>query len=408
MILFLRKRLVIVFTSIIVALNILSMAVLLVYLHTGSKEVCKKHLLENISYQYIPNYRQGGLDKITRTYDEYYLQVIDRQGKVIGHTQNIRHITLEPNISLVRHALSGKTVFEEAQNGPFRYLVSYFPLDQNTAGQIAMSIDPMIAYENNFIKLVLYSIPGMLILSYLTSRVLVVYALRPAVDFCKFQENFLSNIAHELRSPLTSLQGNLEVSLRKDRTASEYKETLQIGLHETHRIIDLLNNLGLLASSRLKALDMESSQIDLDGILAGVIDFYTPQIKSKAIEVDMGEIAGITCLCDESLIKRSIENLIDNAVKYTPEKGKIEITFSKDQANIYLTIANTAKDVHEDEFKDLLEPFYRGKSIPSADIEGKGLGLYIAAYIVRSHNGDIKVALTPDKMFAVTISLPVK
>jgi len=408
MILFLRKRLVLVFTSIIVALNILSMAVLLVYLHTGSKEVCKKHLLEDISYEYLPNYRDGGLDKITRTYDEDYLQVIDRQGKVIGYTQKIRRITLEPNLGLVRRALSGKTVFEEVRIGPSSYLVSYFPLDQNTAGQIAMSIDPMIAYENNFIKLVLYSIPGMLVLSYLTSRILLVYALRPAVDFCEFQENFLSNIAHELRSPLTSLQGNLEVSLRKDRSANEYKEALQIGLNETHRIIDLLNNLGLLASSRFKPLDTESSQIDLDGILASVIDFYTPQINSKKIEVEMGEIAGISCLCDESLIKRSIENLIDNAVKYTPPNGKIKIAFSRDSANIHLTIANTAKDIHEDEFKALLEPFYRGKSTPSSDIEGKGLGLYIAAYIIRSHNGDIKIALTPEKMFAVTVTLPVK
>ena len=408
MILLIKNRLVLVFTLIIVILNVLSMSVLLVYLHIGSKEVCKKHLIEDISGEYLPNYRLGGLDKITQIYDEDYLQVIDRQGKIIGYTQNIRRIAVEPDLSLVRQALSGKTIFSEVQIGTGHYLTSYFPLDKNTAGQIAMSIDPMIAYENNFIKLVLFSIPGMLLLSYLTSRILVVYALKPAVEFCEFQENFLSNISHELRSPLTSLQGNLEVSLRKDRTAGEYKETLQIGLNETRRIIDLLNNLGLLASSRFKPLDIVSSQIGLDGILANVIGSFLPQIESKAIELHMGEIAHIKCFCDESLIKRAIENLIDNAVKYTPEKGKIEITFSQDSRTIYLTISNSARDIHRDEFKDLLEPFYRGRSISSADIEGKGLGLHIAAYIIHSHRGEIKIALTPDRMFSVTITLPVK
>ena len=408
MILFLRKRLVLVFTSIIVVLNILSMSVLLVYLHLGSREVCKKHLIDDIDSSYLPNYRLGGIKKIAQMYGDEYLQVIGRSGNVIGHTQNTLNIATKPNLDMVSRALAGKTSFEEIKVGRFNYLLAYFPLDQDMAGQIVMSIDPMIAYENNFIRLVIYSIPGMLLLSYLTSRVLVAYALRPAADFCEFQENFLSNIAHELRSPLTSLQGNLEVALRKERPAGEYKETLKVGLKETHRVIDLLNNLGLLASSRFKPLDMEARRIDLDGILAGVINFYAPQIKSKEIEVNMGDIAGISCLCDESLIKRSIENLIDNAIKYTPEKGKMDITSSKDAANVYITIANTAKDIREEELKDLLEPFYRGKSIPSGEIEGKGLGLYIAAYIIRSHNGDIKIALTPDNMFAVTITLPVK
>lgn len=276
------------------------------------------------------------------------------------------------------------------------------------AAMVAMPVDIMLAYRNQFLKLVLFSIPGMLALSYITSRVLVDYALKPAVDFCRFQENFLSNVAHELRSPLASLQGNLEVSLRRERPVEEYKEAIGISLKETRRMIDLLKNLHLLASSRLKPLDILHKQVDLEDIVSDLINRYRAQIDSKNIDLSIENISGASCFCDKSLIKRAVENLLDNAVKYTPDRGTIKIIVLKDSRSLFLTIKNTAPDIQADEVKYLFEAFYRGKNIVNKDIEGKGLGLYITRYILRSHKGDITVAVTPDNLFSVTIALPFK
>ena len=107
-------------------------------------------------------------------------------------------------------------------------------------------------------------------------------------------------------------------------------------------------------------------------------------------------------------MKRALENLIDNAVRYTPDKGTIKIAASKDSRFIYLTIENTAPDMQAEEVKYLFEAFYRGKNTVNKDIEGKGLGLYITRYILRSHKGDITVTITPDHLFSATISLPLK
>ena len=276
------------------------------------------------------------------------------------------------------------------------------------AKTVAMPVDIMLLYRSQFLTLVLFSIPAMLALSYIASRVLVSYALKPAVDFCRFQENFLSNVAHELRSPLASLQGNLEVSLRRERPVGEYKEAIRISLKETRRIIDLLKNLHLLASSQLKPLDILHKQVSLDGIISDLINRYQVQIDSKNITISIENVSNASCFCDKSLIKRALENLIDNAVKYTPDKGAIKIIASKDSRSVYLAIENTATDIQADEVQYLFEAFYRGKHIANKDIEGKGLGLYITRYILRSHKGDITVTVTPDHRFSVTISLPLK
>jgi signal transduction histidine kinase len=403
-----QKRLVLIFALVIISANVFGMSVLLFYLHISEMSVCKKHLIEDINNEFVPNYLQGGPERIAQIFDEDYFQILTKSGYVIGGSKKSQRFTLRVDEGLLREALAGKRVFQDVKIGSLNYLVSYFPLGEGSIGRAAMSVDIMLEYRNQFLRLVLFSIPGMLIFSYLTSRILVNHALKPAVDFCKFQENFLSNVTHELRSPLASLQGNLEVSLRKERSVQEYKEAITISLKEARRIIDLLKNLHLLASSQLKPLDILHRPVDLERILSALIDRYRPQIDLKNIVLSVKNIPGAVCFCDESLIKRALENLIDNTVKYTPPKGTIKITTSKDPRNIYLTIENTAEDIHADENEYLLEAFYRGKNVANKGLEGKGLGLYITRYILKSHNGNITAAVTPDHMFSVTMSLPSK
>jgi two-component system heavy metal sensor histidine kinase CusS len=129
---------------------------------------------------------------------------------------------------------------------------------------------------------------------------------------------------------------------------------------------------------------------------------------SHGIMFTLAEASGITCHCDEALIRRTIENLIDNAVKYTPDNGSISMSADKDQKKISLTITNTCKNIDREEIKHIFDPFYRGRTTRQSNIEGKGLGLYISRYIIRSHGGDIRVNNTYGNLFSLTVTLPLK
>ena len=269
-----------------------------------------------------------------------------------------------------------------------------------------MSLADVKKYESVFLKLIFVTLPGIFLISFFMSRYLVNQAMEQISVFFTFQETFSSNVTHELRSPLASLKGNLEVTLRKDRGAEEYKDTLNLSLKEVDRIINLLNNLNLLASSKFKHLDLFKDSVDISKVIDELVRAYTPVLQAKKINFDVAKVARATCICDESLIRRTIENLIDNAVKYTPEGGSISLQAAKEAKKILITITNTCLPMDNNDIEHIFQPFFRGKNVVSRDSEGKGLGLYISRYIVRSHGGDITVNKTYGNLFSITISLP--
>lgn len=128
---------------------------------------------------------------------------------------------------------------------------------------------------------------------------------------------------------------------------------------------------------------------------------------TKQVSLDISEMPSINCICDEGLIRRTIENLLDNAVKYTPAGGSIKLSLSRRKGTIFITISNTCEPIEKKELKNLFEPFYRGQRSHLYS-EGKGLGLYIVRYIVRSHGGEVFINKTDEKLFSVTVTLPAK
>jgi hypothetical protein len=405
---FIRKRLIIIFTSVVIAFNVLAMAVVLYYIHESILNVNKHEIRNDIEKEFIPHYRQDP-DRLSMIYSENYLQILNKNGDIVGGTIRSHEFTLGIDRDNLKSAFTGNTVFQTAEVGNSGYLISYFPLDENHTGRVAMSLNKTREFEENFLNLILLSLPLMLLSSYIVSRFLVSHALKPAVDVCTFQENFMSNITHELRSPLSSIKGNLEVSLRKDRTTEEYKDFINISLKETNRLIDLLRNMHLLASSKFRPLELTKKQTDLKMIIQELIGSYIPEIRLKKINLEIAEISDAICSCDEGLIKIAITNLIENAAKYTPEGGFIKISAFQEHKKVYLRIENTAEKLNKEELKLLVEPFYRSREVAKNHIiEGQGLGLYIARYIILSHHGNIKIDMPDKDHFTVTVSFPSK
>jgi len=402
-----NKRLTRIFASVIVAFVILIEAASFIFLHLSLMQGLKNHVIDDVRVEFLHYFQAKDFDAINSLREDEPFQILDRKGNIAASTYKSDGLAPALNKKLLEDAFSGIQGFETLKMHGKEYLISYFFLDNQYAGRVIMSLEILRHYEIYSIKLLLAALPFMLLLAYFVSRYLVNHAMKPISEVFKFQETFSSNVMHELRSPLASLKGNLEVSLRKDRPLDEYKEVMASNLKEVNRIINLLNNLYLLASSEFKPLDLLKDGADINLIVAQLLDAAMPAINAKGIEIEIPEKSGGSCLCDKGLIRRAIENILDNAVKYSPENGLIRLGISKTSQKVMVTVSNTAKDLNKDEIDHLFDPFYRGKNSIDTKTEGMGLGLYIANYIVRSHNGDIKVN-ADNNLFSVTISLPLK
>lgn len=401
-----KKRLTIIFTSVILLFTIIILGISYVFIHQSITNVAKNHMKEDIRTELLDQYRRSGIDPVSKMWSEHLFEILNSSGSVVVTSQSTGPFYPELNRQMLQKAYRGKQGFEYRNINGEDYLISYFPLDGKYVGRAALSLTDMQKYEKNFLDLILVALPGIFLFSYLTSRFLVNHAMEKISDFFTFQETFSSNVTHELRSPLASLKGNLEVTLRKERTADEYKDTLSLSLKEVNRIISLLNNLYLLASSKFKPLDLFRNQTDIMRIIGDVARTYEAAMAARGIVFTLTGAGGLLCLCDEALIRRTIENLIDNAVKYTPDNGSISLGAEKDQKRISITITNTCRTIEKDELKHIFDPFYRGRATVQTSIEGKGLGLYISRYIVRSHGGDIRVNTTYGNLFSLTVTIP--
>jgi two-component system, OmpR family, sensor histidine kinase CiaH len=403
-----KKRLTIIFTSVILIFNVIILIVSYVFLHQSIMSGAKRHMREDIQHEFLDQYKRSGLDPIKDLWDEHFFQILNKDGGVVVSTKNTVHFYPNLNTMLLNKAYDGKSTFTIEKIGDKDFIISYFPLDGTYVGRIAMSLGETQKYEQNFLNMIFVALPAMFLFSFLTSRFLVNHAMEKISDFFTFQETFSSNVTHELRSPLASLKGNLEVILRKERTIDDYKYVLQLSLKEVDRIIDLLNNLYLLASSKLKPLDLFKNEIDFVKIVSSVAKTYAAAMADRGIKFTLSASDAVPCRCDETLIRRTIENLLDNAVKYTPASGSISIAVQRDEKKMSMTITNTCKTLDRAELTHIFDPFYRGRATKNSRIEGKGLGLYISRYIIRSHSGDIKVNTTYGNLFSLTVTIPLK
>jgi signal transduction histidine kinase len=403
-----KKKLSIKFSSVIIIFPAFVLMICYFFFHESLLEGVKRHMGEDIRKEFVYYFEQYGLDTSSRLWGVYHFEVLNEHGEVLVANLGSSHFYPKLNRDLLRNAFAGNKGFETLLINDEPHLILYFPLNEKYAGRIATSISEEKKYEAYVLNLMLLILLVFLLASILVSWYLVSQAMKPVSSLFAFQESLSSNISHELRSPLASLKGNLEVSLRKERTTEEYKELVRLSLSEVDRIIGLLNDLHMLASSKFKPLDLYREVVNVTKILHEVTNLYGPRMASKKIKFRQTIREHIISVCDEGLIRRVIENLMNNALKYTPEGATIEVLAFKVPGTMFITLSNTCNSVSKEEVAHLFKPYYRGLNTSHQKIEGKGLGLFIARYIARSHGGDIVAKPTRDGMLSFIFSLPLK
>ncbi|HTL70282.1 MAG TPA: ATP-binding protein, partial [Candidatus Eisenbacteria bacterium] len=220
------------------------------------------------------------------------------------------------------------------------------------------------------------------------------------------QQRFNQDISHELKTPLTVLKGELEVTLKKSRTPEEYAEVIRSGLEEIDKIRRILDHLLLLARFDSKELAMETQPVDLNLLMEKVMAHIKILADQKSIQISYVSSGPVVLQGHEPQLRRLFINLVDNAIKYTPQKGRVIVTLSRDGDLAVTEVSDTGIGIPDNELPHIFDRFYRVEKSRSS--EGFGLGLSIAKSIAQAHQGDIKVRSHPGLGTTFTVFLPVK
>ena len=223
------------------------------------------------------------------------------------------------------------------------------------------------------------------------------------------ERRFTGDAAHELRTPLTALKGRIGVTLSQPRQPQKYVETLQEMEGQVDRLIRLSSDLLFIARLDQGQMAQQMERIDVQDFLGAVVDQIRPLAAAKAITLSQTIPPELTLHGDLDLLIRLFLNLLDNAVKYSPENGRVSISATQDKTDLCITIANSGPGIPAEYLPHLFERFYRvetARSRSGSDAGGAGLGLAIAHEITRAHGGQMLVESRPENGTTLTVLFP--
>jgi len=233
--------------------------------------------------------------------------------------------------------------------------------------------------------------------------------LAPIKEMVDEQCRFITDASHELRTPLTALKSEIEVHLRdKKLTLSQAKKLLASNLEE-------VNNLQILSDDLIKLTQYQKgnnglmvSSLSLAEVVDEAVRKVTSLAKKKKIEI-VNRVGDFSFAGNRPTLVEMLIIFLDNAIKYSPERSKVNLNSEKTDSQILIHIADQGIGIDAQDIAHLFDRFYRAdKSRAKYDLPGYGLGLAIAKQIIERHHGLIKVRSIPNKGTTFTIQIPVK
>lgn len=216
---------------------------------------------------------------------------------------------------------------------------------------------------------------------------------------------FSTALAHELRTPLAALRGEIELSLSEPSSNEQRARRLVSQLEEIDRLKRLIAQLLMLARAEAGDIALAPVEVDLAGLVASLVDQLEPVAQAKGVEMRCESAGPVIVSGDEEWLKRLVLNLADNAIKFTSRGGRVDVRVAADGDRARLQIADTGAGIVPELLPRIFEPFVRGDLSRSHRIEGAGLGLSLVKWIVDRHHGRIDVQSTPGEGSTFTVFL---
>ncbi len=205
---------------------------------------------------------------------------------------------------------------------------------------------------------------------------------------------FSGDIAHELRTPLHNLRGEIEVTLSKGRSEDEYRDALGSCLEETVQLSSLIDSLLFLAQSERPHLALRKETLKLDDELKTIQEFYSAAAEEAGVRFIVASQPGLQITADRTLFQRAIGNLITNALNHTPSSGQLEIRGEENATSTVVRVSDTGVGIPPDQLPHVFDRLFRGDSPGTISTAGHGLGLSIVKTIVELHGGQVSIHST--------------
>lgn len=217
-----------------------------------------------------------------------------------------------------------------------------------------------------------------------------------------------SYIAHELKTPIAIIRGEAEIALKKERDNEEYKKVIGIALDESKKMLKTIEDLLLLTKMTYRPEFLNFEKIDLNQFLRDIHEQSKILTTEKNISVDINipeiseQVKG-----DELSLRRLFFNIIDNAIKFTPQDGQIKIDIKYKKRKAIISISDTGLGIAEEDIPKLFDKFFRANKEKNRYTSGSGLGLPIAQSIAELHKANITVNSTLGKGSTFIVALPI-
>jgi two-component system OmpR family sensor kinase len=411
---------------------------------------------------------------LSSEYDEHLLQlsphliqIIDDQGRVTDETVSPRRAHLEVDIEKLRMLEVGKNYYETVRmpDGNDLRVATRRIKDQADVGgyyiRLGQPLETLDAARWRLLIILGIAMPVALLLGSYGGLLLANQALRPVdritraaeqistgdltervpmsakmdeigrlvVTFNQMisrlqaaferQKQFTSDASHEMRTPLAVMRGDIEIALRRERSADEYKRVLTSNLEEIIRLSRLVEDLLMLARADSGRVELRHEPVDLNKLCQQMVEYISPLAQQKGQDifyyhlngkvretttVDSGEIK---ISGDMQRIKQLLLNLLDNAIKYTDFGGKVSLELKTEDKCAVITVADTGRGICPEDLPHIFERFFRkSKTTSDRSATGFGLGLSIVKWIVDSHSGKITAQSEVGRGTTFTVKFP--
>jgi signal transduction histidine kinase len=221
----------------------------------------------------------------------------------------------------------------------------------------------------------------------------------------RLKDEFVALISHDLRTPLTSITGYVELALEDD-LSDQTRDFLHVVARNAERLLSLVNDLLFVARLQAGEMSLECAEVDLAEVLRDVVHSLEPRAAAKRIALTCVVDSVPAVQVDRSRMLQVLENLLSNAIKFTPEGGSVHVSLARRDDSVALEVVDSGIGVAAEDQRRLFDRFFRAENAVRNQVPGTGLGLYISRAIAEAHGGKLSMRSELGRGSTFSLELP--